>query len=405
MKPDKSVIASVLFCHFLASFTALGMPLFLPKVMQDLLGPDMGMMIGWYFILPTICTALAAPWWGRFADCYGKRLSLLRAQSGLALGFMIAGLSNDLMVFTLGLLIQGICGGTYAASNAYLATQVENHELPRVLNWTQFSARLSLLVAPVVFGFLMANDKPRTLYCYLAVLPMLAAVLVSRLPVDSREKSVKAKTECIMTDAPLSFNQVLMVQFFFSFSMVVSFPYFLPFAEQLGLKDSGLIGWYFSLPHLVYLFITALGNRWQQKINILHLCMSGLIGLIIAAMLHTWIKTEAWLWLARLLMGAGLSLTFIALHRCFSALKAHKQAGLVFGRFDSAGKWAGVIGGIVSGLVVELQGLTAPFWLSALAAAIALSVIFFPQSSSLTRYLTRNLNRNLNRNLTKREDL
>ena len=385
MKQNKTLISTVLFCHFLASFTALGMPLFLPKVMQDLLEPEMGMLIGWYYVLPTICTALAATWWGRFADRYGKRLSLLRAQLGLAAGFMIAGLADDLTLFTIGLLIQGICGGTYAASNAYLATQVGNQALPKVLNWTQFSARLSLLLAPIAFGLVIANDNPRTLYCYLAVLPMLAAVLVSRLPVDGQSKPCKQAVGRDMSEAPLSFNQMLMIQFLFSFSMVVSFPYFLPFAQRLGLNEGGMIGWYFSLPHLIYLLITSLGSHWQQKLDAAHLSAIGLTTLIIAALLHMQVKDSQWLWLARILMGVGITLTFMGLHRCFSALKASNRAGLIFGRFDSAGKWAGVFAGISSGLIVELLDLTAPFLLSAVAAALALSVIYFPQP----RYLTK----------------
>lgn len=385
MTQNKHLVTTVLLCHFLASFTALGMPLFLPKVMQDLIGQEQFMLIGWYYILPTICTALAAPWWGRFADKYGKRLSLLRAQLGLAAGFMVAGLADSLLMFTVGLLIQGICGGTYAASNAYLATQVGTKALPKVLNWTQFSARMSLLVAPIVFGLLITADEPRLLYCYLAVLPLIAAIMVTRLPLDGSSEPGPKSASQDMSDAPLSFNRILLVQFLFSFSMVVCFPYFLPYAQQLGLNNDGLIGWYFSLPHLVYLVITAMKSHWQQQVNTLHLCAVGLIALIGAALIQMQLKDSQWLWFARILLGIGITLTFVAMHQCFSALKASNRAGLVFGRFDSAGKWAGVLAGVCCGLIVELYGLAAPFLLSALAATLALSIIYIPQ----TRYMSK----------------
>lgn len=384
MNSTQKIIISVLFCHFLASFTALGMPLFLPKVMADLLDRNQQFFIGWYYILPTICMALAAPWWGRFADNYGKRLSLLRAQLGLAAGFMIAGLADNLIVFTLGLLIQGICGGTFAASNAYLATQVSSRALPKVLNWTQFSARLSLLLAPIAFGLLMTSENPRTLYCYLALLPLLAAWMVALLPADNglnpaKNETRKARSEP-MGDAPLSFVQILTVQFLFCFAMVVSFPYFLPYAHHLGVDDSGMIGWYFSLPHLVYLVVTALPQRWQQNLSAVHLCALGLATLMVSALIHTQLTDSSWLWLARLTMGLGITLSFMALHQCFAALKASNQAGLVFGRFDSAGKWAGVCAGLSAGLIVEFDGLGAPFILSATAGALALIVIYLPMA-------------------------
>ncbi|WP_196139784.1 MFS transporter [Aliikangiella sp. G2MR2-5] len=387
MKPENSLVFTVLFCHFLASFTALGMPLFLPKVMQDLIGPNMNILIGWYYILPTVCTALVAAWWGRFADKYGKRLSLLRAQLGLAAGFMIAGLANDLMTFTLGLLIQGICGGTYAASNAYLATQVDNKALPKVLNWTQFSARLSLLLAPIIFGLLISSDNPRELYCYLAILPVMAAILVGRLPIDGNEKVIKQVNAQAVEDAPLSFNQILCIQFLFSFSMVVSFPYFLPFAESLGIEGSGVIAWYFSMPHLVYLLITCADTRWQQRLDANHWSSIGLFLLVVSALLHQQIDGEKWLWLARIFMGVGITLTYVGIHHCFSALKTRHRSGLIFGRFDSAGKWAGVFAGVSSGLIVEWQGLKAPFSLSAGTALLALFVIYFPKIRNFVRCL------------------
>ncbi|MET1255525.1 MFS transporter [Aliikangiella maris] len=384
MKDNKKLIGTVLFCHFLASFTALGMPLFLPKIMADLINSESNYLIGWYYILPTICMAFAASWWGVFADRYGRRLSLLRAQAGLAVGFLIAGFANNLTLFTLGLLIQGVCGGTYAASNAYLATQVNRERLPTVLNWTQFSARLSLLVAPIIFGLLITSDNPRQLYCYLAILPLFAAILVYHLPKDELQSSIKRQKQSGLKSAPLSFLQILLIQFLFSFSMVVSFPYFLPFAEQLGIIETSIIGFYFSLPHLVYLIITSCGLIKIETSSAVSVCLYGLLALIIAALIQMQINTSLWLWLARLTMGLGITLTFISLHQCFAALKNADNAGLIFGRFDSAGKWAGVTAGLCSGFLVKLAGLNAPFLLSAIAAVIAIGVIYFPQP----RYLT-----------------
>ena len=141
---------SVLLGHYLSAFTALGVPLFLPRILADLAPGTPGWAIGVLFVLPTLCTALAAPFWGRLADRHGCRLSLLRAHAGLALGFLLAGLSPNLWTFVLALVIQGSFGGAMAASNAYLATQLDDGELSRALNWTQYSARLAMISGPVL---------------------------------------------------------------------------------------------------------------------------------------------------------------------------------------------------------------------------------------------------------------
>ncbi|RBD98954.1 MFS transporter, partial [Xanthomonas oryzae pv. oryzae] len=100
----KRILGPVLAAHYLAAFTALGMPLFLPQVLAEL-APSTA--VGWsgvLYVLPTLCTALTASAWGRLADRYGRKRSLLRAQLGLALGFAIAGFAPSLTWLVVGLL-------------------------------------------------------------------------------------------------------------------------------------------------------------------------------------------------------------------------------------------------------------------------------------------------------------
>ncbi|MEF1262045.1 MFS transporter, partial [Vibrio harveyi] len=131
------LIYSVLLCHFIAAFAALGMPLFLPTVLPTLGAHINADWAGVLFILPTFCTAMAARFWGQFADQYGRRRSLLRAQVGLAAGFMLCGLATTLPMFVFGLIIQGTFGGTMAASNSYLSSQIEDAKaLSKTLNKT-----------------------------------------------------------------------------------------------------------------------------------------------------------------------------------------------------------------------------------------------------------------------------
>ena len=115
------LIYCVLLSHFIAAFAALGMPLFLPMVLPTLDANITADWAGILFILPTFCTAVAARFWGQFADKYGRRRSLLRAQLGLAAGFALCGLADNLSMFVFGLIIQGTFGGTMAASNSYLS--------------------------------------------------------------------------------------------------------------------------------------------------------------------------------------------------------------------------------------------------------------------------------------------
>ncbi|MEJ6067404.1 MFS transporter, partial [Psychrobacter sp. 16-Bac2893] len=80
----RMMVAIVLCCHYLSAFSALGMPLFLPIMLQELDAPLQSGWVGLLFILPTLMTAIAARYWGSFADTYGRKTSLLRAELGLA---------------------------------------------------------------------------------------------------------------------------------------------------------------------------------------------------------------------------------------------------------------------------------------------------------------------------------
>jgi len=160
-------LASVLAAHYLAAFTALGMPVFMPRVLEGLAPGAPDWLSGLLYVLPTVCTALTATAWGRLADRYGRKLSLMRAQAGLVLGFLMAGFAPNLAWFVCALIVQGTCGGSLAAANAYLATQAQGQSLTRALDWTQFSARLAMVTAPALLGLATGLGLAQTLYRYL----------------------------------------------------------------------------------------------------------------------------------------------------------------------------------------------------------------------------------------------
>jgi MFS family permease len=364
---QRRLIASVLLGHYLSAFTALGIPLYLPRILADLAPDTPGWAIGVLFVLPTLCTALAAPIWGRWADRNGCRLSLLRAHAGLFAGFLLAGFSPNLPVFVLALVIQGTFGGAMAASNAYLSTQFKDGDLSRALNWTQYSARLAMISGPILLGLLTSQGLGLSLYRYLAWLPLLAFALILPLPNDAPRHALGSKKTGGLGELPQDMPRLLAVQFLFSFAMVVTFPYFVPYGEQLGIGNDALIGVLYSLPHLVYL----LALPWVQK-HRGNLLLPGLALLAISNAAQFWSAQAEPLFVLRLLSGAGMLLGFVGLHRCLSQRSRQGSAGRLFGWFDSSGKWAGTAAGVTAGLVSQTCGIASPFLVACLAAMAAL---------------------------------
>ncbi|WP_213881854.1 MFS transporter [Pseudomonas sp. dw_358] len=362
----RRLIASVLLGHYLSAFTALGIPLYLPRMLDSLGAHPPTWTIGVLFVLPTLCTALAAPLWGRLADRRGCRLSLLRAHAGLFAGFLLAGFSPNLAVFALALVIQGTFGGAMAASNAYLSTQLKPADLSRALNWTQYSARLALISAPILLGVLVNGGLGLQLYSGLAVLPLLAFLMILPLPADAprcRRTAAPTVDEPLPHDLP----RLLAVQFLFSFAMVVTFPYFMPYAHHLGIANQALIGILYSLPHLVYL----LAMPWVQRRHD-NLLLPGLALLAASSGLQFCAANGEVLLALRMVSGAGMLMTFVGLHRCLSQRKRAGSAGRLFGWFDASAKWAGAAAGVSAGLVSQASGNAAPFIVACVAGVTAL---------------------------------
>lgn len=368
MNAPRGTVAAIVAGHFAAAFAALGMPPFFPLILREFGGGHAEFLAGWLYVLPAVCVAVSSPWWGRLGDRYGQKALLLRAQLGLAASFLLAGFADGIGMFVLALALQGLVGGTFGASNAYLATAVSGERLSRTLTLMQGSARASLMLAPLLLGSAMGVLAPLELYRWLALLPLLAAFLVWRLPTPPRVPSTAPKA----TEAPPRLRGLLALQAIFVFSTVATFPYFIVFVQaRLPEASTALAGLLFGLPHLVYLLAAAPLTLLLRKVP-----HSWVMGLALAALATSLAAqpgadTTAALVAWRVLMGLAMTAGFIGLHARVAAVSRAEQAGRTFGRLESGSKWGGVAAGVAAGIVAGAFGPQAPFYLGG-AAALAL---------------------------------
>ena len=367
------ILGPVLAAHYLAAFTALGMPVFMPRVLAELAPGAPNWLAGVLYVLPTIFTALTSTAWGRIADRHGRKLSLMRAQLGLAFGFTLAGFAPSLPWFILALVVQGSCGGSLAAANAYLSTQSQGKSLSRALDWTQFSARLAMVTAPVLLGLMTGSGMAQNIYRYLALLPVIALGLTWFLPTDvidaNQVQTIKTGVSGAEQNGRFQLGSLLAVQFLFYFAMVVTFPYFIPYSERIGVGSDSLAGMLYSLPHLVYLIL--LPCIQLVLVNYGRSLPLGLFLLAVACLSHGVLSHMLWLVPARVLYGVGMLLGFSGINRMLSVCIARAPAGRLFGSFDACGKWAGALGGVTAGFLVHRYGLAMPFLVAAGASTLA----------------------------------
>lgn len=376
----RRIVAATLAGHFAAAFAALGMPPFYDRILREALGSNAAWLAGWLFVIPTLVAALSNPWWGRLADRYGKKRLLLRAHLGLAVSFWLTSLAGNVWQFAAALILQGLLGGTFAASNAYLATVVSGHRLTRLLTLMQGSARAALFAGPALMGMLSHGAEPLLMYRYLALLPLLSALLVWRLPAVA---APPAASEALATDGDgktfageaIPPGQLYGLQFAFIFATVITFPYFVPYAEQtLANLPGAAPGLLFGLPHLVYLLCALPLSRFCGRRHLLATLAVSQAVLIVALLgqagSHSLAALAAW----RLVMGVAMTASYIALHGMVAAITDAGNAGRRFGSLEGSTKWGAVAAGLAAGIAAERWGLQSHFLLG--AAALAASCIY-----------------------------
>lgn len=383
--------------HFGAALAALCMPPFYAQILQSGFASQApsAALAGWYFTLPTLAAAIANPAWGRLADRIGRRASLMRAHGGLCLSFIITGLARTPLEFAIGLTLQGLLGGTFSASNAYLAERLPASRLAALLGVMQASARTALFAGPALIGMLSGRTALLQLFLYLALIPGMACLLLFLLPEHGAAVPPQASgAHAARTVAPrdgsttdaaastaagiacgVSAATLYRLQALFAIGTVLSYPYFvtdLAQRLQIGAATAGLL---FGLPHALFLLLAwPLGRRLGfHNARAALGCYAALTAA--GLLLQAGAGELAWLAAGRVLMGIGMTGAYLAINTLAAATSDAAHTGRHFGRLEGANKWGAVIAGLLASLLAPSFGYAAPLWLgAALAATLFISL-------------------------------
>lgn len=372
-------VQAVAGCYFVASFAALGLPPYLTQILPEL-GDREARWAGVLYVVPTVFGGIAAPLWGRLADRYGRKRLLLRAQLGLAVAFLLAGWADSLVTFTVALVLQGVLGGTFAASNGYLGAALEGPALSRALTLMQGSARAALVFAPVVVGALSGWLSPHRQYALLAVLPLTAALLLAALPEPEPVARARSRTVAVDLAAPpvMSLKVLYALEFAFVFATVISFPYLIALVDdRLPGTSATLAGVLFALPHLCYLVAaltvhSVFRDRPRTGIAL------GFVLIALGLAGHGVVDSLPTLIAVRLLLGAGLTLGLVCLQVLAADCAQGRAPGGLFGSLEFFSKAGAVAAGLAAAVGSARFGPVAPVLTGAFAAAVSAVATLVP---------------------------
>jgi MFS family permease len=385
MSPGR-IKATVLVCHFAGAFGPMGLPPFLGLILVGLAPDATERLIGWLYIAPTACLAISAPLWGRLADRWGRKPLLLRAQIGLAVSFLVAGLAGSLPLFVIALCLQGLLGGTFSASNAYLSEALPRKELSQALNLTQASARLALILAPAAVGFLIDRHiVPQNVYFVVALLPMIAVLMLLPLPAKGDPRTASAVDGAAPSSHDrqmLSRSAIMAGQTGFTLAMISTFPFLVPYSMKAFGVSAGTAGWLFGLPHIVYLFTCLpLGRHLRDRDPVPWFAGGCLIvgGMLAVQAVTTSLPVFA---MARLALGVGMTLGYVALNALITDTIEDASAGRTFGWFDSGAKLATIAASVGGGMIAAGGGIGPLFFAAALCGVLSAAMIMLLRGST-----------------------
>jgi DHA1 family multidrug resistance protein-like MFS transporter len=150
-----------LYAAWLAQFATVGafsvvvptLPFYLRElgVQSD---AAVGLWAGFLFAAPGITMVIFNPIWGWLSDRWGRKVMVERAMFGGALVIVLMGLSQNVQQLAVVRTVQGVFGGTYAATTALVAAAVPRERVGYALGMIQMAFYAGLSVGPPLGGLM-----------------------------------------------------------------------------------------------------------------------------------------------------------------------------------------------------------------------------------------------------------
>ncbi len=130
---------------------------FLPLYVQELGVRDRAAVVQWSgiaYAATFLVSALCQPLWGHLADRYGRKLMLMRASLGMAVGMSLVGLVGNVWQLVAVRALIGLLGGYASGSTVLVATQTPRERTGWALGVLASGVMAGNLVGPLVGGVL-----------------------------------------------------------------------------------------------------------------------------------------------------------------------------------------------------------------------------------------------------------
>jgi DHA1 family tetracycline resistance protein-like MFS transporter len=138
----------------------LGFGILIPLVpyMADRFGASPGVItpiLGAY----SLCQLIAAPFWGRLSDRFGRRPILMSSLAGACVSYVILGFADSLWWLLISRMLAGFMAGNLSAAFAYAADVSTPENRARALGTVGAAIGVGFMFGPAIGGLLAGNNE------------------------------------------------------------------------------------------------------------------------------------------------------------------------------------------------------------------------------------------------------
>ena len=325
----------------------------------------------------SLCQLVAAPWWGRLSDHFGRRPVLMSSLAGACASYLLLGLARNVWWLLASRILAGFMAGNLAAAFAY-ASDVSTPE--------RRAATLGLIGAAIGIGFTLgqplggtlAGADPRTANfqypaAVSACLSLLAIALVRFVLPESQSAAHRAAhldaprrgaLRLLRERAPLAFLAAATLLVTYSQSILESiFAIYALHRYGFGPRTVGFLLFGIALPALL---MQGGGVRLlAPRVGEVRLATCGVFAYVAGLVTLAQASSLGGTVVGLLLCGSGLGAYNPSASALASMQSRGADRGAVMGAYVASSSLARVLGPFTSGPLYALIGPSAPFLVGA----------------------------------------
>jgi DHA1 family tetracycline resistance protein-like MFS transporter len=145
----------------------------------------------------SLCQLIAAPFWGRMSDRYGRRPILMTSLAGACVSYLILGFAQSVWGLLASRILGGFMAGNISAAFAYASDVSEPHKRAASLGLIGAAIGIGFTAGPAIGGVLAGNDLQTANFllpaAVSACLSVLAILLVAFMLPESNTAELRAQ--------------------------------------------------------------------------------------------------------------------------------------------------------------------------------------------------------------------